>query len=72
MLNTPLPPARSLPSICKQHPSTPPSQFVDAGNLSAVTDVSKQATLLAIAAHFPAKDRGTVRLIDNCVLNEHV
>lgn len=45
-------------------------QLVDAGNLSPVTDAAKQATLLAVAANFPAKDRGTVRLIDNIVLGE--
>lgn len=40
----------------------------DADNLSLVTDVSKQPTLLAVAAKFPAKDKGSVRLIDNTVL----
>jgi pantothenate synthetase len=41
---------------------------VDADNLSPVDDLQQQATLLAIAAHYPAKDRSTVRLIDNIVL----
>lgn len=45
-------------------------QLVHAVNLAAVADVRAQPTLLAIAAHFPARDRGTVRLIDNTVLNE--
>lgn len=45
-------------------------QLLHAINLSAVTDLRAQPTLLAVAAHFPAKDRGTVRLIDNAVLNE--
>jgi pantothenate synthetase len=44
------------------------AQLRDADNLSLVTDVSKQATLLAVAAKFPAKDKGTVRLIDNMVI----
>lgn len=43
-------------------------QLRDADNLSVVSDASKQPTLLAVAAKFPAKDRGTVRLIDNTVL----
>jgi pantothenate synthetase len=43
-------------------------QLRDADNLSVVTDVSKQQTLLAVAAKFPAKDKGTVRLIDNMVI----
>jgi pantothenate synthetase len=43
-------------------------QLRDADNLSVVTDVSKQPTLLAVAAKFPAKDKGTVRLIDNMVI----
>lgn len=45
-------------------------QLVDAGNLSEVTDVSQQPTLLAVAAFFSAKDAGEVRLIDNIVLGE--
>jgi pantothenate synthetase len=40
----------------------------DADNLSLVTDVIKQPTLLAVAAKFPAQDKGTVRLIDNMVI----
>lgn len=44
------------------------AQLRDADNLSMVTDVSKQPTLLAVAAKFPAKDKGTVRLIDNMVI----
>lgn len=43
-------------------------QLVNADNLSLVDDASAQATLIAIAAHFPARDRGTVRLIDNTVV----
>jgi len=43
-------------------------QLRDADNLSLVSDASKQPTLLAVAAKFLAKDRGTVRLIDNTVL----
>lgn len=43
-------------------------QLRDADNLSLVTDASKQPTLLAVAAKYPAKDKGTVRLIDNIVL----
>lgn len=45
-------------------------ELVQAENLSTVDDASKQPTLLAVAAWFAAKDRGTVRLIDNVVLNE--
>lgn len=45
-------------------------QLLHAVNLSAITDAKAQPTLLAIAAWFPAKDKGTVRLIDNTVLNE--
>jgi pantothenate synthetase len=44
------------------------AQLRDADNLSLVTDVIKQPTLLAVAAKFPAQDKGTVRLIDNMVL----
>lgn len=43
-------------------------QLRDADNLSVVTDASTQPTLLAVAAKFPAKDSGTVRLIDNMVI----
>lgn len=43
-------------------------QLRDADNLSLVTDLTKQPTLLAVAAKFPAKDKGSVRLIDNMVL----
>lgn len=43
-------------------------QLRDADNLSVVADASKQPTLLAVAAKFPAKDRGAVRLIDNMVI----
>ncbi|GBF96254.1 hypothetical protein Rsub_08799 [Raphidocelis subcapitata] len=39
-----------------------------AEHLQPVTDLRAQPTLLAVAAHFPARDRGTVRLIDNTVL----
>lgn len=45
-------------------------ELVDAGHLGKVTNLKDQPTLLAIAAHFPAKDKGTVRLIDNTVLGE--
>ncbi|KXZ44358.1 hypothetical protein GPECTOR_69g451 [Gonium pectorale] len=45
-------------------------ELLDAGNLGPISDLASQPTLLAIAAHFPAKDRGTVRLIDNTVLGE--
>eukprot|EP00955_Chlamydomonas_euryale_P041900 352158-Chlamydomonas_euryale.AAC.4 len=45
-------------------------QLVDACSLSPVEDASKQATLLAVAAHFDARDTGTVRLIDNIVIGE--
>ena len=48
-------------------------EFADARNLSAVTDASKQSTLLAVAALFGAKEgKGTVRLIDNVVLGDEV
>lgn len=43
-------------------------QLRDADNLSVVADASTQPTLLAVAAKFPAKDSGTVRLIDNMVI----
>lgn len=43
-------------------------QLRDADNLSLVTDLTTQPTLLAVAAKFPAKDKGSVRLIDNIVL----
>lgn len=43
-------------------------QLRDADNLNVVTDAAAQPTLIAVAAWFPAKDRGTVRLIDNMVL----
>jgi pantothenate synthetase len=45
-------------------------QLRDADNLHEVADAAAQATLLAVAAWFPAKDRGTVRLIDNMVLGQ--
>ena len=41
---------------------------MDADNLAQVADAAAQPTLVAIAAHFPARDRGTVRLIDNAVV----
>lgn len=50
-------------------PSSPHPQLRHAEHLQPVTDLRAQPTLLAVAAHFPAKDRGTVRLIDNTVLN---
>ena len=43
-------------------------QLVDADNLSSISDAAAQPTLVAVAAHFPARDRGTVRLIDNTVV----
>lgn len=45
-------------------------ELVHAENLGAVSDAASQPTLLAVAAWFPAHDRGTVRLIDNTVLGE--
>ncbi|KAF6258680.1 hypothetical protein COO60DRAFT_1517833 [Scenedesmus sp. NREL 46B-D3] len=45
-------------------------QLRDADNLHEVADAAAQATLLAVAAWFPAKDKGTVRLIDNMVLGQ--
>lgn len=45
-------------------------QMVDALSLREIQDASKQPTLLAVAAHFAAKDTGTVRLIDNIVIGE--
>lgn len=45
-------------------------ELVDALNLKPVSNAAEQPTLLAVAAHFPAKDRGLVRLIDNIVLGE--
>jgi pantothenate synthetase len=45
-------------------------QLRDADNLHEVADAAAQPTLLAVAAWFPAKDRGTVRLIDNMVLGQ--
>lgn len=60
----PLPAATTcLPPACRPLP-----QLRDADNLSDVADVAAQPTLLAVAAWFPARDRGTVRLIDNAVL----
>ena len=43
-------------------------QLRDADNLQPVSDASKQATLLAIAAWFPSRTGTTVRLIDNAVI----
>lgn len=45
-------------------------QLRDADNLAPVADVARQPTLLAVAAKFPAKDAGAVRLIDNCILGD--
>jgi len=45
-------------------------ELVDANNLRPVNEVKAQPTLLAVACWYPAKDRGTVRLIDNTVLGE--
>lgn len=55
----PVPPLNATP--------TPP-QLRHAENLQPVTDLRAQPTLLAVAVHFPARDRGRVRLIDNTVL----
>jgi pantothenate synthetase len=46
------------------------TQLRDADNLSVVADASAQPTLLAVAAKFPAKDSGSVRLIDNAILGD--
>eukprot|EP00803_Ostreobium_quekettii_P001429 evm.model.scf_424.6 EVM.evm.TU.scf_424.6 scf_424:57423-62947(+) len=43
-------------------------EVVDADTLQPMPDASQQATLVAVAAHFPAKGGGTVRLIDNVVI----
>ncbi len=45
-----------------------PSQLLHAENLGPIAQLAAQPVLLAVAAHFPARDRGTVRLIDNTVL----
>lgn len=53
------------------YPLTSRAQLLDACSLQPITSVLAQPTLLAIAAHFPARDKGGgVRLIDNCVLGE--
>ncbi|KAL6761033.1 hypothetical protein V8C86DRAFT_2545859 [Haematococcus lacustris] len=44
-------------------------QVVDADHLEAVTDLYRRPVLVAVAAHFPARDRGSVRLLDNVVLS---
>ena len=46
------------------------AQLVDAASLLPVADACAQPTLLAVAAHFDARDRGAVRLIDNTVLGQ--
>ncbi|KAG2435132.1 hypothetical protein HXX76_007217 [Chlamydomonas incerta] len=43
-------------------------ELLNADNLGPIADLASQPALLAVAAHFAAKDRGTVRLIDNTVL----
>ncbi|KAJ9517906.1 hypothetical protein QJQ45_004160 [Haematococcus lacustris] len=43
-------------------------QVVDADHLEAVTDLYRRPVLVAVAAHFPARDRGSVRLLDNVVI----
>jgi hypothetical protein len=55
---------------------SPNPQLLHAGNLSPVTDLTSQPTLLAVAAHFAAKDRGMVSrrgrgrgLLWRCVAN---
>jgi hypothetical protein len=58
-------------------PAPPPLQplalqLADADNLSAVSDALAQPTLIAVAAHFPSRDQGTVRLIDNAVVGQVV
>jgi pantothenate synthetase len=45
-------------------------QLRHASHLGEVSDTAQQPTLLAVAAWFPSKDSGTVRLIDNTVLGE--
>ncbi|PNH09684.1 Pantoate--beta-alanine ligase, partial [Tetrabaena socialis] len=45
-------------------------ELLDAHHLGPITDLSSQPVLLAVAALFPARDRGTVRLIDNTVLGD--
>ncbi|MEW5302415.1 MAG: hypothetical protein WDW36_005205 [Sanguina aurantia] len=47
-------------------------ELLSADNLLEIEDACKQPTLLAVAAHFPARDRGEVRLIDNMVLRVEV
>ncbi|GAX78673.1 hypothetical protein CEUSTIGMA_g6111.t1 [Chlamydomonas eustigma] len=49
------------------------AELVDAKSLQPILDASLQTTLLAVAALFPSKDsQGTVRLIDNIVINEEI
>lgn len=43
-------------------------ELLHAENLGPIAELAAQPVLLAVAAHFPARDRGTVRLIDNTVL----
>jgi pantothenate synthetase len=58
-----------LGSHAPRAPRLPPRpQLRHAEHLGEVADLGAQPTLLAVAAHFPARDRGTVRLIDNAVL----
>lgn len=64
-LQSPVPPSRATPTPL---PLALNPQLRHAENLGDVSDLRAQPTLLAVAAHFPAKDRGTVRLIDNTVL----
>ncbi len=68
---SPLPAATTSPHMagCMLMRVKAAAQCVDASHLGAITDVNSQAVLVAVAAHFPAKD-GTVRLIDNLVLGE--
>lgn len=43
-------------------------QIVDSSTLQKVQDASAQPCVAAIAAFFPGKGKGTVRLIDNMVV----
>jgi hypothetical protein len=61
--------APALPPPLPRPPLPPrPPQLCHAEHLGEVSDLGAQPALLAVAAHFPARDRGTVRLIDNVVL----
>ncbi|KAF5839373.1 hypothetical protein DUNSADRAFT_944 [Dunaliella salina] len=47
-------------------------EVLNAQNLQPILDITAQPALVAVAAHFPARDQGSVRLIDNCVLESNV